>query len=250
MAQHARIYGWRRDLPDQRDHQHAPRFALSAPLPPSCDLSGTFPGVYDQGQLGSCTANAGASLVHRAIGWLPSRLAIYYAERAIDPTCLIGEDSGASLRDCAKVLSKYGSAPENMWPYDVARFTTRPPKSFYAAALKHRALSYAKVPQTHDAIRRTLAGGDPIMFGFSVYESFESDEVAGTGLVPMPRTHETMFGGHAVVVCGYDDATNLYTVRNSWGTGWGMHGYCKMPYAYLESPGLASDFWVVGSFEP
>lgn len=258
----ARTYGWKRDLPDFRDHAHAPKLAAAAPLPRQHDESTLFPVAYDQGDLGSCTANAGAALVQRLRrkqsqgtilselnSWTPSRLAIYYQERAIDPYCLVSEDSGATIRDCAKVLSKYGAAPEAMWPYDTSRFTKRPPKSVYTEALKHRALAYAKVPQTHDAIRRTLAGGDPIMFGFSVYDSFESDFVARNGVVPMPQQSEDLLGGHAVCLVGYDDDTRLYHVRNSWGAGWGQSGYCWMPYEYVESANLASDFWVISAEE-
>lgn len=90
-----------------------------------------------------------------------------------------------------------------------------------------------------------IASGFPIVFGFTVYDSFESNEVARTGVVPLPAPSESVLGGHAVVAVGYDDAGQCFIVRNSWGDGWGMQGYCTMPYAYLAQRSLASDFWTV-----
>jgi hypothetical protein len=52
------LYGWVRDLPDRRDLMYSPPPEVSAALPPSVDLRSGFPPCYDQGHLGSCTANA------------------------------------------------------------------------------------------------------------------------------------------------------------------------------------------------
>ncbi len=86
-----------------------------------------------------------------------------------------------------------------------------------------------------------------MVFGFSVYESFESDSVASTGVVPMPSPNEQLLGGHAVVLVGYDDTKKVWIVRNSWGTNWGQAGYFTMPYAYLTNSNLASDFWTIST---
>jgi C1A family cysteine protease len=83
------------------------------------------------------------------------------------------------------------------------------------------------------------------MFGFTVYESFESDTVAHTGVVPMPARGEHVLGGHAVLAVGYDDAEQRFEVRNSWGDRWGNGGYFTMPYAYLTERSLSSDFWTI-----
>jgi len=90
-----------------------------------------------------------------------------------------------------------------------------------------------------------LASGYPFVFGFTVYESFESDQVAKTGVAPMPATNEKVLGGHAVLAAGYDDGSQRFLVRNSWGPDWGMGGYFTLPYAYLTDANLADDFWTV-----
>lgn len=247
MTDH-RSYGWRRGLPDHRDLLHLSPM-LATKLPSKVDMRAKCPAVYDQGSLGSCTANAlgGAHefLMMRQLekAFVPSRLFIYYEERAREDS--IPYDAGAVIRDGAKVMAHVGCPPETLWPYAEARFATRPKAAAYKEALKHRITSYATVPQGHDAIRATLAEGLPIVFGFSVYESFESQATADSGWVLMPEAGEAQLGGHAVLLVGYDDTTSTYLVRNSWGDGWGDKGYFHMPYRYVESADLASDFWVL-----
>jgi C1A family cysteine protease len=90
-----------------------------------------------------------------------------------------------------------------------------------------------------------LASGYPFIFGFTVYESFESEEVARTGRAPMPGGVERAIGGHAVVAVGYEEAHQRFLVRNSWGDGWGMKGYFTIPYTYLLQPDLSRDFWTI-----
>jgi C1A family cysteine protease len=83
------------------------------------------------------------------------------------------------------------------------------------------------------------------VFGFAVYEGFESQQTARTGVVEMPGAGERMLGGHAVVAVGYDDPAKRFIVRNSWGATWGQKGYFTMPYAYLADRNLCDDFWTI-----
>ncbi|NJC74006.1 C1 family peptidase [Planosporangium thailandense] len=243
-------YGWIPDLPDQRDHLFAAPPTVLATLPPAVDLRDQCPKeIYDQGQLGSCTANAIAAafefglLKQKLTDFMPSRLFIYYNERVMEGT--VDSDSGAMIRDGIKSVSKQGVCAETTWPYDIARFTDQPPHSCYQEALGNRVTSYQRIIQSLSQLKGCLAHGYPFVFGFRVYESFESEEVARTGDVPMPQATEQALGGHAVLAVGYDDATARFLVRNSWGTGWGQAGYFTMPYAYLTERGLSSDFWAV-----
>jgi C1A family cysteine protease len=246
------FFGWRRDLPDARDFKLADYEATlpAAALPPSVDMRAQCPPVYDQGNLGSCTANsigAGVQFLQmkqQMPNFIPSRLFIYYQERLDQGD--ISHDTGASIRESAKAVATYGAPPETDWPYVVAQFAQKPPANAYADALKTKVTQYLAVAQDAQQMKSSLASGYPIHVGFSVYTSFESAAVAQSGVVPMPNlATEKLLGGHAVVVVGYNDATGTWLCRNSWGTGWGMAGYFTMPYAYLTNPNLSDDFWTL-----
>jgi C1A family cysteine protease len=243
-------YGWVPDLPDQRDKTYQAPARMVAALPSSVDLRPGCPAVYDQGDLGSCTANAIAGALQfdqikqgQVDLFAPSRLFIYYNERAIENT--VDEDSGAMIRDGIKSVSNQGAPRETLWPYNIAAFKTKPSKAAYADAAKHRALLYQRVTQTLQQLKGCLASGYPFVFGFSVYESFESNAVAKSGKVPMPTKDEKQLGGHAVLAVGYNDAQKRFIVRNSWGPTWALAGYFTMPYDYLLDANLADDFWTI-----
>jgi C1A family cysteine protease len=149
------------------------------------------------------------------------------------------------IRDGIKSVASQGVCPEPEWPYLISKFTEKPPAKAYQDAQSDRAVSYQSLVQDLSQMRGCLASGYPFVFGFTVYESFESPAVAQTGHVPMPGPSERAVGGHAVVAVGYDDASQTFLVRNSWGAGWGMAGYFTMPYTYLVQPGLADDLWTI-----
>ena len=245
-----RWYGWIPDLPDHRDRMYqAPTRILEA-LPPSVTLRAGCPPVYDQGELGSCTANAIAGALEfdqmkQQLDdvFVPSRLFIYYNERVIEHT--VDEDSGAMLRDGIKSVAKEGAPHEALWPYEIGKFRAKPTARAYSDALKHRAILYQRLTQSLPQFKACLADGYPFVFGFAVYESFESDVVARTGRVPMPKPKEKQLGGHAVLAVGYDDATERILARNSWGSKWGLAGYFTMPYDYITDNNLADDFWTI-----
>ena len=247
-------YGWAPDLPDHRDHMFAAAPPVVAALPPKVDLRPQCPPVVDQGNLGSCTANAIAN-AHRfdqmkegaAASFLPSRLFIYYNERSMEGT--IKSDAGAQIRDGVKSIAQLGVCPETLWPYDPAKFARKPLVKSYTEALKHQALSYQRVVRDINQMKGCLAAGYPFVFGFTVYESFESDQVAKDGLMPMPKPREKCLGGHAVLAVGYDDATQRVTVMNSWGDQWADKGFFYMPYDYIASAKLADDFWTIRTVE-
>jgi C1A family cysteine protease len=191
------------------------------------------------GQLVSCTANAIAGAIEFDLKnqpqktprdiFNPSRLFIYYNEREIEGT--VNTDSGAMIRDGIKTCVKQGAPHETLWPYDIANFTEQPSQPAFDDGLKHRLLSYQRLVQNLNQMKGCLASGYPFVFGFTVYESFESQEVASSGMVPMPSPNEQQLGGHAVLAVGYDDSSQRFIVRNSWGPGWGwaVTSPCRTP---------------------
>lgn len=243
-----RSYGWVPDLPDHRDYLYSAVRPAPRVFPARVDLRSCCSKVEDQGDLGSCTANAlagGLEFLEKKdkVKFADlSRLFIYYNERVIEHS--VRSDSGAMIRDGIKTLARQGVCIETQWPYDVSRFTAKPGAACYKEALDHQITSYHRI-LTLDEMRTCLAEGFPFVFGFTVYESFESEQVSRTGDVNMPKPAECVMGGHAVLAVGYDDAKKRFIVRNSWGTAWGMKGYFTMPYAYVADRNLSDDFWTI-----
>jgi len=221
-------------------------------LPTHVDLRPHCPDVYNQLDLGSCTANAIAAayeydqIRQKETGIVtPSRLFVYYNERALENST--SEDAGAAIADgvnCVHTIGVCNESPEQ-WPYDITKFTIKPPQNLYDIAAKHKTGQFKRIAQNLTQIKTALAQGLCIVFGITVYESFESETVAQTGNVPMPQADQKCLGGHAIVIVGFDDAKKVFIVRNSWGDSWGDKGYCYFPYQYILDPNLSSDFWAI-----
>lgn len=259
-------FGWIPDLPDHRDHaatsypiltlDEAGKL-LSAPrLSIKVDLRAGFSPVEDQGKLGSCTAQAGVALVEymeRRFGGShieASRLFLYKNTRKLAG---LQGDSGAYLRDTIKALRLFGVSQEQYWPYDISKFDVEPDAFNYALANNYKTLKYFRVDMpgmTPEAmlkeIKTKISKGIPLMFGSTVYGGIMSAKTD----IPFPKGNEQAIGGHAMVICGYDDnltginssRPGSFLIRNSWGTSWGMGGYAYFPYEYLFA-GLMCDIW-------
>jgi C1A family cysteine protease len=256
-----RKYPLKRQPADDRDALYAAPEAAVA-LPDKVDLRDKCPPVFDQGSLGSCTANAGVAAYMMLAGAEKehSRLYQYYMERYIEGTT--AEDAGAYMRDIGKSLNKYGVCTESRWPYIESKFAADPPEDADTEAAGYKVSAYRSVSGI-SGIKRQLAAGTPVMIGIEVYPSFEA--VGSDGIVPMPGAKEDCLGGHAVLAVGYDDNfkkqksgcllsllsaifgassdSGYLIVRNSWGKGWGDGGYFYLPYSYLDKHGY--DFWIL-----
>nr|WP_228731331.1 C1 family peptidase [Clostridium zeae] len=230
-------------------------------MPKSIDLRDKMPPIYDQGELGSCTANAGCAnksyFINNRVQ--PSRLFLYYKERLIEGT--VYEDSGASIRDICAALTKYGVCEESLFPYNITKFTETPSVLADKNALQYTINSYHRITSVEE-VKQALANLLPVLLGINVYESFE--KVGKSGLVPMPGSSESVLGGHAVLLVGYvDGATTVnnasqklcslikkkttsqgyFILRNSWGTDFADKGYMYLPYEVFEK--VKNDIWVI-----
>jgi C1A family cysteine protease len=172
-----------------------------------------------------------------------SRLFIYYEERVVIGT--VGIDSGAYIRDGIKVLNKKGAPLESLWPYNINRFATKPNVAAYKDAARRKAGTYEKC-LNFAAVKNALARSFPVVIGFDVYSSFYN--IGSNGMMTYPNvSRESLEGGHAVTLVGYNDNTNRFIARNSWGTSWGDRGYFYMPYQVIKDSTMSSDFWTITS---
>lgn len=252
-SKRGRQYPVFRDRFDARDFKFE-KLIKAVPTPVFVDLRGIFPSAYDQGQEGSCTGNGWIGFreywqkKNNATPFIPlSRQALYYWERAMEGN--VNEDAGAAVGDGAMVLNKIGACPEVDDPYLPQNMTVPPSAKAVADAAPYKIKTYYRVNGLN-GIKQALAQGLPVVIGFDVYESFEDDTVAKTGIVPMPKRNEQCLGGHCVVIVGYVDtkkgllglnSQGYVIIRNSWGTSWGLNGYCQMDYKVLNK--LMTDAW-------
>jgi len=249
-----RIYSWKRDTPSDKDVYHNFTIGKLHDTVKVIDLRDKFPPVYNQGKLGSCTANAIAGAYefdemkqNEEKVFVPSRLFIYYNERKANNQ--IGKDAGASIRDSVMEISNVGVCPESMWAYDITKYKDAPPQECYDDAIKHKCIEYKRVQQNLQQMKQCLIEGFPIVCGIDVYKSFESPDTMKTGVVNMPLAHEKKLGGHAIDLCGFDDTNKQFIFRNSWGPTFGENGYGYLPYEYILDSKLADDFWTVRSVQ-
>lgn len=218
----------------------------SKELPAIVDLRPQMPGVFDQGELGSCTAQAFCGILGFLNPLKPaySRLFLYYCERFIRNS--VEYDSGATMKDGILALQQFGICREATWAYNIKNYALKPPMNCYSEALLSKVSLVQNIKDTIINLKKALNSGLPFVCGIAVYESFESEDVAKTGIVPLPNTTtEQLLGGHAICVVGYIDESNYWIVRNSWGSKWGDKGYFYLPYSYLLDDALASDFWTI-----
>lgn len=226
-----------------KDKKLLPRKAKLVKLPSLVDLRSKMPPVYDQGELGSCTANAlCAAFQYIVPTFQGSRLFLYYNERKLEND--IPDDAGAYLQDGIQCLQTFGLCPESEWPYDISQFAVKPPQQCYIDALNDKAVEVHNINNDMNSMKHCLHSGFPFVVAIAIYPEFESIDVAITGVVSMPSNEESL-GGHAVLVCGYNDLTQQWIVRNSWGASWGDKGYFYLPYKYLLDSSLATDLWCI-----
>jgi len=176
-----------------------------------------------------------------------SELYIYYQTRLSEGT--EDADVGATNRDTIKTALKLGVCAESLWPYDATKVTEAPLAGCDESAIQHRAVEYRRITHNLTNMQSVLADKNTFIAGIGVYPSFEGNQVAKTGMVPMPKRGERLLGGHSILICGYEDDKQVFICQNSWGATWGDYGFFYLPYDYLTNSRYSDDFWCIQSVQ-
>jgi len=211
--------------------------------------------VLSQGDLGSCVANATSSAIlffqkrSKKREFQASRLYIYYFSRLVENSIYI--DAGCEIRTAMKAVAKYGACREELFPYNIEKFTQRPNKFLRKegkSLIKN--FRYLAIDQELNIIKNCLFQGYPIIFGIELYESSECSKNLKSGIISMPDiNNEKYIGGHCVLLVGYDDINEMFCFLNSWGSDVGDDGYFYIAYDYVLDNSLATDFWTIRYFD-
>lgn len=225
----------------------APKLGVKLGATEDIDLS-PYCTPSNQYQLGSCVGNATADsveILNSIAGYTPtqlSRLFVYAMARirAGDPS--LQKDEGTYIRTAFDVLSRFGVCDEYLWPYNVGAVSHIPSIKAQRQAVGHRIHSYYRIDSTGSTrvqdIVNALHAKHPVVFGTTVTDSFQKCR----NRTPLARpSGETSLGGHAMIIVGY--LNSCFLVKNSWGTGWGSHGFCLMTPDYITWS-ETSDLWV------
>lgn len=247
-------------IKDFRNYKYHENFiSLRGELPAEVDLTttGFFTPIKDQGPLGSCSAFGTGAMIEYL--WNMSRGQIdldiselyqYYYTRAIEGKTMV--DTGAYIVDAVKCPTIYGFTTEQMFPYDVTQFTTEPGLLVRGSGLWFKKFlndkAYYEVYSTPENIKQVLADGYPVVFGAKLYESFKRNQ---NGYVALPNIDtEHLLGGHCMLIVGYfigADNVQYWKVRNSWGNGFGVNGYCFLSEDFRQQ--YCFDYYTMRDFK-
>lgn len=257
LAERRRRSGGHADPLSHHPHHQVGPWPHAAPaVPVASDLRPKWGQVYDQLDIGSCTANALAGVIRYlclmlfGVHFDPSVLWLYVKERLLGAPHQPLTDSGSDVAYGLTWATNVGVIPESLWAYDPSKVNVVPPASLDTTAADHKIsgaydlTAGAKTPAAVLAnVQSALSKGYPVLLAFEVYSSFMSDAVAQTGVVPVPNVNtEQLEGGHEVVIVGYIPSSDQYIVANSWSASWGMNGFCLFPGALLANLKVAMEF--------
>lgn len=231
------------------DYPRAQPFVNAASLPEWVDLSDGLPPVGGQGSQASCVGWA-IAYYYRSFqeGVENNRVpgdwdevfspAFVYNQRS---TTDCGRDAGMTMADGLRIAVTQGVATWASMPYTGADSCSQPSVDARAEAGLYRAERYANLfagrgAASLDSLRAHLASGDPFLLAVPVYADFFR-ATSRSAVIDVPAPNSTFYGGHALTVIGYDNASQTFKFVNSWGAGWGDHGFGYLTYAFVQQQG-------------
>ncbi|MBN2695680.1 C39 family peptidase, partial [bacterium] len=226
-------------------------------VPEKVDLCDKLPKVASQRYQGSCVAWA-AGYYYKTYQEAKERdwsVDINDPKNICSPAFLYnqingGNDDGSFPLDAMKVLRTMGCASLEDFPYNPADSKTLPDRETMKKALSFRGDSFyffysadnhfytgkRVTPVSNekiDELKTHLANGDLFILSIPIYSSFYN--ITNGVYNPTDAQTTQQEGGHAIVVCGYDNEKNSFKIRNSWGDDWGISGDAYLSYDFVKN---------------
>jgi len=228
------LFALKTSAPDSRDYIYR---KSGAPLKSSIDLRQFDSLIENQLDLGSCVGNAITNCYELQVKKLYpdtfvdlSRLFVYYNARLLDGTT--DSDVGTTIKSGIQAGNHFGLCTEELWPYDISKFTTKPIPQCYRDG-SYRVITQYQSLATVEDILDCLNNDKPVVIGTHLYESFMSLD-KDNAIVQSTGYNDGYIGAHAMVALGYDLEKRWLLVKNSFGTEWGENGYCYIPFYYAQ----------------
>jgi hypothetical protein len=235
----------RPDTVDFRDLMYVPTLVeVGTTIPLDSYRKAGVP-ILDQGQEGACTGFGLATVVHYLLrtrkvspdsGKVSPRM-LYAMARRYDAWPGEAYD-GSDCRGAMKGWHKHGVCAEKLWRHDPSKpdFALNEERS---ANAQDRPLgAYFRVNHKDMvAMHAAISEVGVLYASASVHSGW--DEVKADGVIPF-SDNVKMLGGHAFAIVAYDKTG--FWIQNSWGTDWGLEGFCRISYEDWLKNG--SDIWV------
>jgi hypothetical protein len=219
----------------------------------SVDLSNQMPPVGNQGNQGSCTAWAVGYYQKTHYEWREHNWNDSTTNHQFSPAFIYnqingGADSGSSTSDAFALITDQGCATLADCPYNQNDCTTWPSESAYARAIPFRGGSphwfWMQDTNGINKAKQRLDSGYTTVIGIEVYSNFDYIHNYGYKYC-VADTYGGDRGSHAITIVGYNDTmttndgTGAFKIINSWGTSWGLSGYCWMSYVAARNAALS-----------
>ena len=141
-----------------------------------------------------------------------------------------------------------GSVLESIFPYTASNSACNPPHAHYQKIENWKYVGSSFGVPSVEALKYAIATYGPVAAAVCVGSAF-SNYHSGIFSIDEKNVCKTGQVNHAVVLVGWDDATETWIMKNSWGPGWGESGYMRIK-RNVSNIGYAANYVVYTSSPP